>query len=72
MGIPPWLRDFQGTVGTVGNRFVVFHGLHGPAFSTALRFRLGRVGREAAHHVRAVADRDVAVEVFMNGHRQAC
>src|SRR5437764_499124 len=37
VGIPPLLRDFQGAVGAVKNRFLVFHGFHGPAFSTALR-----------------------------------
>ena len=36
MGIPLLLRDFQGTVGTVGNRFVVFHGLHRPSSSVWL------------------------------------
>ena len=77
VGIPPGLRDFQGTVGTVGNRFVVFHGFHGPAFSTALRelFRAGRArlagGRVAAHHVRPIADRHVPIQMLMDGHRAA-
>src|SRR5258708_26139741 len=61
-GIPQ--RDFQGSVGTVGNRLLVFHGVHGAGFSTALRllhfagsvlaFLAGR--RVAADHVRPVAD----------------
>src|SRR3954466_6038826 len=38
--IPPALRDFQGAVGAVGNRFLVFHGFHGPVFSKALLLAL--------------------------------
>src|SRR5262249_25807821 len=33
--IPLLLRDFQWPVGTVENRFLVFHGFHGTGFSTA-------------------------------------
>ena len=73
MGIPPWWRDFQGTVGTVGNRFLVFHRLHGPAFSTALRalacVGLAQLtgGRVAADHVRAIPDRHRLIQMFMDG-----
>ena len=74
MGIPPGLRDFQGAVETVGNRFVVFHGLHGPAFSTALRelFRAGWAnlagGRVAADNVWPIADRHVSIQMLMDRH----
>ena len=67
MGIPP--RDFQGAVGTVGNLLLVFHGFHGPVFSTALRFRCLPGRRKSADHVGAVADRHIAVQVFMDGDR---
>lgn len=33
--ISPWLRDFQGTVESVGNPLLVFHAFHGPGISTA-------------------------------------
>ena len=65
------LGDFQGAVGTVGNLLLVFHGFHGPAFSTALRRRSWLGGWEATDHVRAVADRHGAVQVLMDGHRTA-
>ena len=77
MGIPLLLRDFQGTVGTVGNRFVVFHGLHRPAFSTALRALVGAGlaqlagGRVAADHVRAIPDRHRPIQMFMDSDRAA-
>ena len=77
MGIPPGLRDFQGAVETVGNRFVVFHGLHGPAFSTALRelFRAGWAnlagGRVAADNVWPIADRHVSIQMLMDRHGAA-
>jgi len=64
VGIPP--RDFQGAVGTEGNLPLVFRGFHGPAFSTALR-----VCREAAHHMRPVADGEVPVQMLVDGHRRA-
>src|SRR5690349_21936241 len=59
VGISGDWRDFQGTVGAVGNLVLVFHGFHGPAFSTAL-FRGGLLERtsravEPAHHMRAIA-----------------
>jgi len=77
VGIPLLLRDFQGTVGTVGNRFVVFHGLHRPAFSTALRALVGAGlaqlagGRVAADHVRAIPDRHRPIQMFMDSDRAA-
>jgi hypothetical protein len=37
VGISRVLRDFQGTVGSVGNLLPVFHAFHGPGISTALR-----------------------------------
>ena len=38
-------RDFQGPVGSVGNRFLVFHTFHGPGISTApLRLHRKRGG----------------------------
>ena len=78
MGIPLLLRDFQGTVGTVGNRFVVFHGLHGPAFSTALRelFRAGLAnlagGRVAADHVWPIADRHRPIQMLSADDAPPC
>ena len=75
MGIPPWLRDFQGAVGTVGNRFVVFHRPHGPAFSTALRdvVRAGLASlaraRVAADDMWTIADRHVPIQMLMDRHR---
>ena len=75
MEIPPRLRDFQGAVGTVGNRFVVFHGLHGPVFSTALRRFLCARGKSlaarlvAAHYVGTIPDGHVSVEMFVDRHR---
>ena len=33
--ISPFLRDFQGTVESVENLFLVFHAFHGPGISTA-------------------------------------
>jgi hypothetical protein len=35
--ISRFLRDFQGTVGSVGNLLLVSHAFHGPGISTALR-----------------------------------
>ena len=37
VGISRFLRDFQGTVESVGNLSLVFHAFHGPGISTALR-----------------------------------
>lgn len=37
VGISRFLRDSQGTVGSVENLLLVFHAFHGPAISTALR-----------------------------------
>lgn len=37
VGISRFLRDFQGTVESVGNPLLVFHAFHGPGISTALR-----------------------------------
>ena len=61
MEIPP--RDFQGTVGTVENLLLVFHGFHRPVFSTASLHRLPGHGREelprsriATYQVGAEAD----------------
>ena len=41
--IPPFLRDFQGAVGSVENLPLVFHASHGPGISTAssVRYRNG-------------------------------
>src|SRR5450755_4425493 len=75
VGIP--LRDFQGAVGAVGNRLPVFHRFHGPAFSTAVpclfagRFARPAIGVIAPDHVRSVTDRDVPIEVLMDGDRAA-
>ena len=76
MGIPA-LRDFQGTVGAVGNRLAVFPGFHGPGFSTALFVPASADlvilpgGRVAADHVGAKANRDAPIQVFVDGHRRA-
>ena len=54
----------------MGNLFLVFHGFHGSAFSTALRFRQRiSVAVITAHHVRPIADRDRLVQVLMDGYR---
>jgi len=37
VGISRFLRDFQGTVESMGNPSLVFHAFHGPGISTALR-----------------------------------
>ena len=76
MGIPPLLRDFQGRVEAGENLLLVFAGFHAPAFSTALavarlRPRLTQL-IESAHHVGAVADRDLPIQVFMDGYRASC
>jgi len=42
------LGDFQGAVGNVGNRSLVFHVFHGPGISTALRVVLAWVS--SLHH----------------------
>src|ERR1700692_1215487 len=75
VGISRGGRDFQGTVGAVGNLVLFFHGFHGPAFSTAL-FGGGLLKRmsttvEPADHMRAVADRHGSVQVFVNGYGAA-
>jgi hypothetical protein len=54
------MGDFQGAVGAVGNPGLVFHRFHGTVFSTAFR--------PTAHHVRTVANRDRAIEVFVDRH----
>src|SRR5262249_2825137 len=76
--IPLLLRDFQGTVGTVGNRFLVFHRFHGPGFSTALRplssaasQRLA-IGPIATNHMRTVTNRNRFVQMLMDDHGAAC
>jgi hypothetical protein len=77
VGIPPGLRDFQGTVGTGENLLLVFHGFHGPAFSTALRelFRDGWTdlpgSRVSTDDVWPIADRHVPIQMLMDGHRTA-
>ena len=76
MGIPA-RRDFQGSVGTVGNRFMVFHGLHGPAFSTALPLlvRSGLAilagGRVTADHMWPISNRHVPVQMLMDRYGAA-
>jgi hypothetical protein len=78
VGIPLLLRDFQGTVGAVGNRFVVFHGFHGPVFSTARRSRL-RLGAPqgigvigvSAHHMRTIPNRNRSIQVLVDRYRAA-
>jgi hypothetical protein len=37
VGISRFLRDFQGTVESVGNLLLLFHAFHRPGISTALR-----------------------------------
>src|SRR5262249_37497446 len=76
--IPLLVRDFQGPVGTVENRFLVFHRFHGTGFSTALRplssaasQRLA-IGPIATHHMRTVANRNRFVQMLMDGHGAAC
>ena len=57
---------------------MVFHSLHGPAFSTALRSFVAPCwanlagGRVAAQHVGTVADRDVTIQMLMDGNRTSC
>ena len=56
----------------MGNRFVVFHGLHGPVFSTALRLvgvGVARLtgGGVAADHVRTIADRHGPIQMLLDG-----
>jgi len=66
--------DFQGAVGAVGNRSAVFHGFHGPGFSTALGLVVCQrvaIAVIAAHHVRSVTDRDCPIQVLVDGHRGA-
>ena len=60
MGISRGLRDFQGAVGAVGNLVLVFHRIHGPAFSTAFRV--------LTHHVRSKPYRDGVVQVMVDRH----
>ena len=50
------VRDFQGPVGSVGNRFWVFHTFHGPGISTALlglQRKRGGIGEELLHRRRS-------------------
>ena len=74
MGIPVF-RDFQGAVGTVENRCLVFRGFHGPGFSTALGLGLGldrlTLGGVAADDVRAEADGYGLIQVLVDGHGAA-
>ena len=74
MGIPAF-GDFQGAVGTVENRCWVFHGFHGPGFSTALGLRPGperlSIGSVAADGVRAEADGNGFIQMLVNGHSAA-
>ena len=73
MGISRFGRDFQGSGGAGGNLLLVFTGFHAPAFSTALFwFRadpLCSLAVKAPYHVRAEADRDRLVQVFMDRDR---
>src|ERR1035441_4015504 len=66
-------RDFQGSVEAGGNLLLVFAGFHAPAFSTALlgcrADQLFSRGAIAAHYVRAVADRDGSIQVFVDRYR---
>jgi len=49
--ISRFLRDFQGTVESVGNPSLVFHAFHGPAISTALRYL--NFGNDGVWHCRS-------------------
>ena len=58
-------------MGAVGNLFLVSHGFHSPAFSTALLDELNQgrtVGLVTPHHVRTVANHYRPVQQFMNHH----
>ena len=73
MGIPLFVRDFQGSVGSGGNLGLVFAGFHTPAFSTAL-FRGGAdqfrsLIVKAPDDMGTVANRDRFVQMFMDRHR---
>ena len=73
VGISRFVRDFQGSVGAGGNLFLVFAGFHAPAFSTALfgwyTAQLLPAAAIAPHYVRAVADGDGFVQVFVDRYR---
>jgi hypothetical protein len=52
------VRDFQGPVGSVGNRFLVFHTFHGPGISTALVWlhrKRGGIGDSLLHRRKSLA-----------------
>ncbi len=70
VGISRFVRDFQGSEGTGENLFLVCPGFPAPVFSTALLgFRVVLFFSRAAvvsHHVRAVADRDAFIRLFMD------
>jgi len=51
VGISRFLRDFQGTVESVGNPFLVFHAFHGPGISTALLYP--NFGNDGVWHCRS-------------------
>ena len=69
--IARFVRDFQGSVGAGENLLLVFPGFHAPAFSTALlgypADQLFARAAIASHYVRAVADRNRFVQVFVDG-----
>ena len=73
VGISRSGRDFQGSVGAGENLLLVLAGFHAPAFSTALLgWRADQLVSRAAktsYDVRAVADRDRSIQVFVNGYR---
>src|ERR1700752_3813807 len=58
------LRVLQGAMGAGENLGLVFHGVRGSAFSTALRVLRGIAG----HHVWSEADRYGSVQMLVNGH----
>jgi hypothetical protein len=56
VGISRGVRDFQGPVGSVGNRFLVFRTFHGPGISTALVWlhrNRGGIGDSLLHRRRS-------------------
>src|ERR1039458_3288560 len=73
VGISRSWRDFQGSVGARGNLLLVFAGFYAPAFSTALfGWRADQLFSRAAktsYDVRAVADRDGSIQVFVDRYR---
>ena len=71
----PVFRDFQGAVGTVENRCLVFQGFHGTGFSTALGLRPKperlSIGSITADGVRAETDGHGFIQMLVNGHSAA-